>query len=161
MSFEGTHTCGSINGYVIYEAHIQRFMAELNGRIFGCDVTRTLTLTHHITFLFNFRDNLGKWCRTFGRRDTNFSMCKPSRYEEKNHKRTTTVSLLRIIFSNVSILYTARGTHHITGRIIFRSLSNDLSYVATTKKIISTMRNFTLQIKIIISMDALHMCGIC
>lgn len=110
----------------------------------------------HSTFLFNFRDNLGKWCRTFGRLDTNFSMCKPNTGEVKNNKITTTVSS-----SDHILKCTARDTHHIIAQIIFGALSNDLLYVATTKKIISTMRNFTLQIKIIISMDALHMCGIC
>lgn len=43
--------------------------------------------------------------------------------------------------------------------LFFHSLMICCVCMATTLKIISTMRNFTLQIKIIISMDAIHMCG--
>lgn len=137
MRFKGKHACGSINGYVIYEARTHR---DLWPR-WTVEISVVTMWLAHITFLVNFRDNLGKWCRTFGRLDTNFSMCKPN-----------SLSSLRSYFRiGWYVVHSTGHTLHIIARIIFRSFSNDLLYVATTKQIISTMRNFTLQIKIIMS----------
>lgn len=90
-----------------------------------------------ITVLFNFQDNLSKWCRAFGRLDTNFQCGK-----------ITTADF-----------YTARTKSNFFS---LRSLMICCESVwRRQKKIILTMRNFTLQIKIIMRMDVIHMCGFC